>query len=77
MCNFGFQVEPPKQEIVVDKQRKKKKKKDLNAGLIIPEKSVPKKSKSNFPNSQLKNLFAKSDENSDDSTLSRLEKMFK
>merc|ERR1712037_855669 len=67
------QVEPPKQEIVVDK----KKKKDLNAGLIIPEKSVPKKSISSFPNSQLKNLFAKSDENSDDSTLSRLKKMFK
>ena len=60
----------------MDKQRKKKKKNDLNAGLIIPEKSVPKKSISNFPNSQLKNLFAKSEENSD-STLSRLEKMFK
>ena len=60
----------------MDKQRKKKKKNDLNAGLIIPEKPVPKKSISNFPNSQLKNLFAKSEENSD-STLSRLEKMFK
>jgi len=70
------QVDLPKQEIVVDKQRKKKKKNDLNAGLIIPEKSVPKKLISSFPNSQLKNLFAKSDENSD-STLSRLEKMFK
>ena len=59
----------------MENPKKKKKKKDQNAGLIL-DNSV-KKNSTSFPNNQLKNLFTKCDEDTSDSTMSRLERMLK